>query len=492
MNPQTKKGLIIGGSILGVAIIATSIGLGIYFGLKDDNILEGPVVTVSYNDNGSGTAVRQDKWMNIDDNDGGDYVEGDYEATLVQNSYHRTASDDEDILDTVEMENGIGYLAHGYLSSNDLVKDKFKVLDIIEDGEQISWDDSDYTLKAPLDLVMRVPSQISDEIRDRFIRSDGTYNNSPLTVDELESAMTGYGTWLREESLQFDFAISMIIFNWASQSKTAAEGLVNDGLASYNLGTVTNEEFASWIKAIFSNEEWGIVNEEGDIDFNGSEGRAYILGVGGTSTNSAAVASILNTFSNTEFDGNKISITEHLQNIGSDGSWYQEESGADHPDWVTNPDNEFTYAQPGGWGGDIYPVGYSDFIGTQSKSMPSLTSTNVDEPGNWVNWGYDPDLYTDDILLDSVHNEYHSIDGTIDKENTFYNYDKIIEIDDFPIVTTMAVDNIVFFINEDIMFSTFDGDIVSPTALSAEGAKQLFQYGASWEEVASKNLINYK
>lgn len=488
MNSNTKKGLIIGGSVLGVVLILTGIGLGIYFGTKGS----GDLTTVAFTDAVSGTAIRQDAWMGIDDYDGGEYVKGDYDATLIKNKNYQSVDKEDKILDIVSSEDGLSYLSRGYLNyGNYIEKDDLNVLGVIEDGKAINGEDEGYPLVAPLNMNMRVPSKVANYIKDSFIGGEDA--GKEITIDGLNTAFDGYGTWLKDDKnkgYMFDFAISIIIFNYTASTESAANGLESDGFKSWNETTISDEEFVSWIKSTFSNQEWGIVNSEGDIDFHGFENDGtYEVKIGGTGTNSPAVASIMKSFSQfnfgTEDEPFKFSVMEKLSNHGSGGAWYQSKTkpGFDKE----GSDDGYTYMAPGEYDGQSNDVPENYFLGTQSRAFNEKTNDGDQSSDSWINWGYDATTYTSSLLTDNNKNEISEIDG----ENSFYIYEDTLGTEDFPIVTTMAADSVVFFTTNDAEFE-LDGKTYHPTALSSEGAKEIFQNGANWIDVAEMGLIQYE
>ncbi len=117
MEPNTKKGLIIGGSVLAVALLCTGLGLGLYYGLRSN----GEIQTWGYDDQVSSTAKKVNWYMGTETR----VVPGQYggvavssETALRENGLYNSVKDDMEILDGVAgSKQGLGYLSTSWVSN---------------------------------------------------------------------------------------------------------------------------------------------------------------------------------------------------------------------------------------------------------------------------------------------------------------------------------------------------------------------------------------
>ncbi len=479
----TEKGRITSSVV--AAVLVTTVVLVPLTIVLDRNIRGGTsqgnenVKSFGYDDNVTSTGLRQDNWMGITpttmiDASGSEVTS--MEATLSKNDSYTGVITDEELIAGVNSTNGIAYLSNSHVSKDS----NLKPLNISEDGGEtwINVGDADY-IAAPLNMVMKVPQAVSVVLKD-YISPTAT---EALTIEDLNGLQNSvivdtssesvesttvldtydYGDWLVSEGYTKDFALSVIAFNWIAQAQPAFDKVDTEYAHINEAGFANGEEFFNWANIVFGGDQtdtWGVINESGDgWAFTSEE----IL-IDGTGTNDPAVNLALEAFEE-EYG---VSITANLNNGGSYRGW--ETSEADVAGVVHNED-EYDGSEDGAQGA---------FIGTQSRGMETASMTGKsDISGEISYWGYDESVY-DSGTFGNV--------SSSDKENIIYDFSAFVDNDEVPLATTIAGDQIVFFTTVDANFE-YEGETYAPTGVSQEGAKMLFQLGATWEEVYSMGFL---
>lgn len=479
MEPKTKKGLIIGGSVTVAVLLTAGITTGIVLGIKNNvpGLVEGPVITAAFSDGVSSSAERQDKWMGIDF----DTESETYDGTLIKNSYYHSVTIEEEMMDVVSSEDGVGYMSNVTLSKDS----RFRTLNVANEdvATGATWiaPSGAIPTAAPLDMVMKVPQPVSAVLND-FMPSDSP--TDALTFEMLNVDGSDYGTWI-QDNYAFDFAISFIFFAWVAESETAHNAIAAEGFGIQNADlNVADADFAEWVKTVFADTAWGIVNSDGDIDFNGHKGTgAYEMNIDGTGTDEMIVNIALESLS----DATGFTMLQQLNNHGSGAAWYMD-SDNETPDWAGSMAS-FEYIDPGMYGDSSNSGYWGSFIGTQSRGMNDgdsafggFDASDTEHTTPLTGWGYDWSIYTSTANVTTG-------DAT-DAENVMYNYDVTSDNDDIPLATTIGTDNIVFYTTVDAFFE-MDGVEYTPTGLTRAGAKDLFQNGLSYQELVAKDELQY-
>ncbi len=472
MEPKVKKGLIIGGSVAAAVLLAGSITVGVLLTRTPSGLVEGPVHTAAFSDGVSSSAVRQDTWMGIDK----DAATGTFDATLTQNEYYHSVTDDEKMIDDVQSNNGVGYISQNTVAQySDL-----KTLAVSEDkgAHWITAESGTYPTSAPLDMVFKVPQPVGVVMKGHLPTSTPT----ALSFNDLNVAGSNYGDWVKNK-YAFNYAMSFIVFAWAAESKDAHDALAAGNFGFYNSESVSKDAFDAWIQGTFKDEAWGICNKDGNIDFHGITNDSFEVNIDGTGTDELSVNIILESLSDTY----EIQLIQNLNNHGSGAAWYMDSTN-EKPDWAngdgTNDMTGFGYANPGTYNGATNSGFWGAFLGTQSRATEEGDAAfggKDDAEKASTGWGYDWTTYVNSGVTDG--------DAT-DVENTMYNYDNIIKSEDTPLMTTMATDQIVFYTTTDAYFE-MDGKDYVPTGITREGAKDLFQNGKSYQELVKLKELRY-
>lgn len=204
MEPKVKKGLVIGGSILGVVLICSGIGLGLYYGLSGSSkaISSNEKVNVwGYDDQVSSTGKKVNWYMGTETQ----VVTGTYggvavssESLLAQQSNYHSVMDDIDILDGVAgSTNGLGYLSSAWISGYE--DEKLRMLTLETDEGYLdptkTENKVDYSNLTPESGV----NGVEDEGRTYTeADSDGIDWVDASSITGLADKLTGYNTGLGE------------------------------------------------------------------------------------------------------------------------------------------------------------------------------------------------------------------------------------------------------------------------------------------------------
>lgn len=489
----TEKGKITG-SVLAAVLITTAVMVPVSIFTDRAVNYETAVQNVKafgYDDNKTSTGLRQDNWMGIEattmtDASGGTVTS--MEAALQNNPDYTGVTTDEDLMAGVNNTDGIAYLSYSHVGTDE----HLKPLAISEDGgvTYINPGDKEY-ISAPLNMVMKVPQGVSAVINDHLNAStelklsdlDGIQNAKVMQYDDGVATETkdataldqyNYGTWLKDNGLAHDFALSMIAFNYISNTKMAADAMAEGSYVSHNTPVYADTaSFQEWANKTFGGENadiWKVVDKStGEFSF----GDEQVL-IDGTGTDEAAINLALDSFV-VNYEGH--SLAQNLNNGGSYRGW-ETASKDDLPAGVSFNYDEYDGEQNGSKGA---------FIGTQSRGM-EMGSFKKDSDGNLKKdsageisyWGYDESKY--------ATGDYGSVE-TSDMENIIYDSSKILEDDATPTATTLATDQVVFFTTVDTQFEHY-GQTYTPTGVTQQGAKMLFQLGATWDEVYTLGLID--
>ncbi len=118
----------------------------------------------------------------------------------------------------------------------------------------------------------------------------------------------------------------------------------------------------------------------------------------------------------------------------------------------------------------------------QFKTDKNTGQPKKDSAGEISYWGYDENVY--------ATGNYGSTTSD-DMENISYDFTTMISDDETPTAATLATDQVVFFTTTDTQFThALDGKTYTPTGVTKQGAKMLFQLGSTWDEVYTLGLIS--
>ncbi len=492
----TEKGKI-AGSVLAAVLLTTTVmvPVSIYTDrAMNDEVTVSNVKSFGYDDNKTSTGLRQDNWMGIDVStmtDASGQEVTSMEATLENNPDYLGVTTDEDLMAGVNNTDGIAYLSYSHVGTDD----HLKPLAISEDGGKtyINPGETGY-LSAPLNMVMKVPQAVSAVINDYLAKGsaeltitslNGLKNTKVMQYDADGKATEtkdttpisekyDYGKWLTDKKLAHDFAISLVAFNYITQTQMSVDAMAEGGYVSPNVdsnGKATfadGDEFFTWAKGVFGGADkdvWGIINDDGtDWAFDSEE----VL-IDGTGTDEAAINLALDSF-NVVYPN--ASLSQNLNNGGSYRAWETVDKDK-VPAGVSFNADEYDGTQDA--------AEYA-FIGTQSRGMEmGQFKGKKDSAGEISYWGYDESAYANGTWGSTTSD---------DMENIIYDFTSMSTSDETPTAATLATDQVVFFTTVDTQFvHGLDGKTYTPTGVTQTGAKMLFETGATWDEVYTLGLL---
>ncbi len=499
MEPNTKKGLIIGGSVLAVALLCTGLGLGLYYGLNGSKGIN----VWGYDDQVSSTAKKVNYYMGADFVPAANIYGGEdamsAEPTMLANKLYHSVQEDIDILDGVKgSKDGLGYLSSTWVMGTSGFENQFTMLKAFNaeaewanatpenyanpdnyldpsiDEDKLKYvemnpsGEYDQNMAATLNIHMKIPKVMADEIRPFF--TTGTVTFTEATEE--------YRNWLVDEEFVDEFVLALGFMKYISTDISTIEEMNSSALAGTSeSGTA---EFAETdieaLEALYT--ELGgtstsfidsLVEQQGDT--------VYSIKVDGTGTNSGAMNLEIDNFEADFNDaaGTDLDFKYSLTNGGSGEGWKV-------PTETTVPETEYP--------GKDTDANADAFLGTQSRGT-KFKDEGGEVSGEALAWGYEA---ADNGGTNSfVDGKYVAFDA--EKDGDIIGY-------------TMAVDLPVFFVNADMSFnyeiqdagslamienatSEKEGDkvTVKPTAITPEGAKEIYQNGISWTTALDEELI---
>ncbi|NQX83375.1 MAG: hypothetical protein HRS50_01510 [Mycoplasmataceae bacterium] len=502
----TEKGKI-GSGILATALISTVvlIPMSIFIDRFINSSINNVILAYGFDGSVSSTGSRQNSWMGISGESN-----LDKESTLINtNNGYVSVDTAEKMIDGVKKTDGISYLSYLSilkLNSNGSV---FTGLKITEDRGKtwISPDNKEGNyIKAPLNMIMKVPDFVADILREYMAGNDNIPINDVLTIDKFNISddsinygtigkyidsqepvevvvNTDYGDFLKEGYWD-DFRLSFALFNYIIYSETAHTALDKFGLTpgiSNSETLMNNEEYKNWLFKVF-----------GDKAFNDIEPTNEFIDllIDGSGTNEGALNILINSFNENVLElgfNPKLKLNQLLENSGSYGAWETSILKELPPGVVFNKD-EYDGSQSGRRG---------TFLGTQSRGVKQRkldfddiqilnehdknkdgTLNSADANGEISYWGYNEEDYT-------------NIAGNITGDDFIYNQNYMTESmksnSNLPLGVTMATDNIVFFTTSNLQVMNYNTMILDhPEGISKEGYKMIYQFGTTWD-VLSKN-----
>ncbi len=531
MEPQTKKGLIIGGSIAAVVLIGASIGIGIAVSSGNNGLVDSSksVEVWGYNDQVSSTAKKVNKYMGVEFQEEIGYWdsakwEASAEGTLKKNSHYHSVNDDIEILDGVHgADAGLGYLSStwvGGYTNNDGEGDQFTMLklynngigedgvapaerpdiqdeanylDPTNDSDKVAYSEirseaytingdhfeggTEYIYSEPMQATLNTSMKVSAGVADWLRPNVGTA--TALDVDETSYPDSKtFVTWLNDENLVDDFVVAYGLFNYMAYDISNIENINTMALAGSNAAGIGELEgsggwYETTLQPTYDNLTLG---SDGDqlidavMEQQTNSANSYAINVDGTGTNSGIMKQEISNYQ-ADFraaSGNDGVVFKYdLNNGGSGEAWAQ-------------PKEDIA----GGLvAGDANASGRTNaFIGTSSRASRDY---EVEK------FGYAADAAS--IPTDGTGDLYLSPEKSNDGQILGY---------------TMGIDLPVFFVNKDmkfeytvtdtslasidangVSFSTGDTITVTPVGMSDEGAKAIYQDGASWTEVLDAGQI---
>ncbi len=552
MEPKTKKGLIIGGSIAAVVLLGTTIGLGVYLGRTDAS--NDAVQVWGYDDQVSSTAKKVNWYMGTDT----ELVPGSYggvavssEKVLLDNDAYHSMEDDIFILDGVAgSKNGLGYLSSAWVASYDAEEMRMLSLwdgtqflnpeeEITNPGhtyDEIENADGDQTYTAEDVNGVDIPEiAVTDTAKGTaidtslvtaaavdagaFIAStDGIVYN--LDGNETDGYTVGSAITKYTEGMNATLNIHMKLPKAAADyfrpliSATPAATGTADADAQAYIDWLAAEEYADDLMlaiALFDFIAYDSSNIEsintmlipgtsttGSGEFEADDWAVldteYQKIMGSTDSLTDALVAQQNTQGGTfaiQIDGTGTNSGIAKAEISNFESEFEAISGAQL---------NFVYDLDNGGSGEGWKLPTTEIPGTtgslaSSNARPDSflgTQSRFSKDSEYIAWGY-----TDYTGADAATGMYADPSASTDV-----------------IGYTMGIDLPVFFVQEEMEltftpsedFVTNHGDMVltgevleagtsytvKPTGMTPEGGKSIFQNGASWQEVMDAGLVQFE
>ncbi len=544
MEPRTKKGLIIGGSIAAVVLIGASIGIGIASssnGGQSTNIDGNKSIEVwGYNDQVSSTSMKVNKYMQATFTEMGDYWGGgtldednpgvaSAEGTLLKNSHYHPVDEDIQILDGVNGSQGaMGYLSSTWVGGYTDAKgngDQFTMLKLYDNGvvdgvaptEAPSRSDAANYLD-PTDAADKVAysevNSIATTIEGQYVEADdgtvgeGTYDiyseSMQATLNATMKVTPEVANWIRGALTSGYVLTAPTATEVKAQSFVDwlnAEGYTDDFVVSYGL----------FLYMAYDTSNIEIVNGSAIPGSNAS-------GIGELEEHSEILTdSYINLTGNETADltadiiaqQNRTSGSYHINVDGTgtnSGIMKMEISNyqADVRTALGNDDIIFYYDLDNGGSGEAWATPKTD-IGTEdniilagdpeSSGRPDAfigTSSRASKTSEIAKFGYAED--TASLPNGGSGDVYVSPEESTDGQILGY---------------TMGIDLPVFFVNKDMTFNytvteaslpcienateagVVVGDTITvrPTGMSDLGAKAIYEEEKTWTEVLDLGLI---
>ena len=497
----TEKGKIISGILASVLIsVVVFVPMSIFIDrvIRDDK--KNMITSFARDSSKNSTGVRQSTWMEITGSGQGPESGSAIESTLVNNNNGYVSVEQSfKMFDGVKKSNGIAYLSNSSVSKDS----SFSRLAISEDkgNTWIEPNDDSRHIKAPLNMVMKVPKFVFDILKTHMANStpnDLNINDFNInddlklnygTINNIDIIVSGdYGNFLRNEGFALDFALSFALFNYIVYAESAHEALLEHTqlkpVYSYSL---TDLEFNQWFTTTFSNKEWS--------DELSNFSKTLDILVDGTETTSFVLDELIKSFNSKIIEGqfnSHFELNQKLNLRGSYGAWETTENNKLPPGVVHNPDKNdgFENGTPGA------------FLGTQSKGNDQnrldfneiLNVDDHDSDGNGIidsrdangeiaYWGYSENDYTDSANnvseYDFIYNESYLDSALEDKQN-------------IPLGATMATDNIVFFTRSDLQIMNYNTNkLEKPTGITREGYRMIYEFGTTWNDLSKNQHIRF-
>lgn len=480
----TEKGKILS-SVLASVLITTIIivPITIFIDREIHKESKDSIYSYGFDAVSTSTGKRQDEWMGISGN-----TSIEQEATLLsskENNYSSVTGSQE-MFDGVQSNNGVAYLAYSnlyehieevegvekdlsLLSITDSRTPELGFIDPIDSSTgQVS---EDYQIRAPLDLIMRVPQGVKSILTNHM----AIETPSILTIEEFNVVQdengTGYGTWLEsDKELKTNFAMAFIIFNYAAYSAEGHEALENNNLPVPSKDKdISAEIFIDWIKGTFGTFEESSNTWFEDIHKENQIFLYEVLG-DGSATPLLAINVLFDSFNEKIAKEylfgnlvNPVTFVYKLNNIGSEGAWETPNEGELPPGVSFNKD-EYDGENEGTPGA---------FLGTMSKPMDINQ-----EDAEITYWGYSEENYS----------------NIMNGDEEFYNLDEFIADPDVPLVLTTAQDIVVFFTGLNttaIDYSTPNHEVKQIKGITQEGYRAIYEFGTTWDELSKMGQLEF-
>lgn len=483
----TEKGKITG-SVLAAVLISAAVFVPV--SIFADRAVRGTggseyesVEVWGYDDQVSSTGEKMNAYMNIDMQEAQNIYGGpgemtmSGEPTLLQNEHYHSVIDDVDILDGVYgAEGALGYLSSSWVEGYE--GQPFKMLSIYDGtlngptNEKESYVEADTSsdayvtaqpgLQATLNANLRLPKEVADWVRPFF----STSGLVALTAPTPE--VTEYVDWLNANNLADDFIVSLGFFGYMAYDTSNIESVNSAVMAGTN--DAGSFEFDASSLTAMQESYVAIAGDGADLlaDVLAQQKETsgfYDIAVDGTGTDTGVFMIELQNFEEDidALTGESIYFNYKFVNGGSGQGWKAPDTSI--PGVNPNPGSD---AQK------------ESFIGTQSRFSKDSEVTE---------WGYEASAATD------------SNDGV-----TYVSPEETGAGD--MIGYTMGIDLPVFFVEKEFSFDytvksltqvkAINGATneqvgttvkIKPTGLSPQGAKMIYQDGASWNAVMDAGLM---
>lgn len=522
----TEKGKI-GAAVMVAVLVTTAIIVPVSIfsdrALNNEKIVGG-VSTYGYDDQISSTGEKANIYMEITKGlsqnvygSAGDMVVS-MEPTLLKNPLYNSMTDDNFILDGVyKNSNALGYLTLSQIINYGeekslvplMVEDKETnemISPVVEEGilgNVVEVPNSAYgeaneaNLTSTLNTHLRVSVDVADTLRDYMLldvngATTSVWDGKNIDEDTAKIlSKTEFVIWLYDEDLGDDFVMSFILFNYMIYDTSNHDDLQNGYLPGTQEDNIemTGKNIDNFITNFdtmmnyIEGPSYSVEEQIENVLFSADDKMGYTIFIDGTGTNSGIMKQQFTNF-NEDTDiqeasilkENEIVLVYNLMNGGSGQGW--ESSQNEIPDVTTGNTDDGrsssfigTQSRPGedeevgDWGYKSSTVindkGIYIPIEDQGKRTPISFTTGIDLTSFFVNGDltFQINLSYDDLYDKDGNNTYNDLDGKkVDGSKMIYS-SEIIDIGSDEIKTYT----------------------VKPIGITDEGAKLIYENGASWE-----------
>lgn len=502
--------------ILTVLIVPTTILLDRTIHNDEASVDLGEAVEVwGYDDQVSSTAKKVNTYMGVQTTLTSNIYGGaeaiSSEPTLLKNNHYHTVNDDKDILDGVAgAENALGYLSSSWVTGYEATKlrtlylynvntdyylqnrtDETQYLNPINDEDKLTYTnigdpDNETEMAATLNISLKVTPDVSNWAK----KSLGA---TPIALQK-EDAPVDFINFLNENNYVDDFVLALAFMDYISNDISNIESVNNSVLSGTNsVGTseFTKESFDVYSKTyknLSTNSNTWIEEMEKQ---NLETGNTYSIKVDGTGTNSGLMNIEIDNFSK-DFNssmGTKINFRYDLKNGGSGEAWKISEEGI------------YGDASTSNSGSDARE---DAFLGTQSR----FSKTSEVSAFNYSETSYETTKNINGVKMyvdPSETNDGHVLGYTmgIDLPTFFVRDDMTFE---YKLNSKLGIEALGGELKEiippgekyatgyeivfgDKTFSVGDKVKVKPIGISDEGARQIYEFGGSWQHILDSGLM---
>ncbi len=518
----TEKGKITG-SVLAAVLISAAVFVPVSIftdrAIRNDSSDSNSVQVWGYDQQVSSTAEKMNNYMGTTEVLAANIYGGQdvmsSEPVLLQNAAYHSVQDDIEILDGVaQSEEGFGYLASAWIegykakelspimihdASKGAANDTAAYLNPIgDDADKQAI--ADMGLQATLNMHMKVPVYIANSIT---IASTGPVITIPgVAGGKDKDKVEAYFDYINSKGYADDFVMQLGFFNYVTTDSSNAAEVETMVLK----GTEVADQ-AEWGQA-----NWDAMETAYDVitgDSTGDDDLAnavkeqqkrtgnYSIKIDGTGTNTGLI---------------KQEVENYEEDLKGTDTWKDQDLKL-YYDLTNGGSGEGWKTASGSWqGGEAESDAREDaFLGTQSRFSKKKDSEvlndfwgyNGDDMGAW--YGTDSDEVTyDDPTKKAADGDILGITTGIDLPSFFVSDDMTFDVQLKTLDAAIALsggETVTANPDPEDKYSTASFTIgkkdyaygetvtVKVTGMSAEGGRQIYELGASWEQVLNQGLM---